>query len=89
MEDRVRKALEIAAEYGGDDGEHHKAYAVDQMVRALTGCPIVTKVAINARGNDYEYQGQGESDEYKEFVAKFEAGEDGPRTHEWDVGIPG
>ena len=30
------KALEIARRYGGIDGDHHKAWVIDQMVRALT-----------------------------------------------------
>lgn len=29
------KALEIAVRYGGIDGDHHKAWVIDQMVRAL------------------------------------------------------
>lgn len=35
MIDRVVKALEIARRYGGIDGGHHKAWVIDQMVRAL------------------------------------------------------
>ena len=27
-------------------------------------------------------------DRYNEWVKKFEDGEDGPQTYEWDVGIP-
>ena len=34
---RIRKALMLAACYGGIDGDHHKAWVIDQMVRALTG----------------------------------------------------
>jgi len=34
---RIIKALRIAMDYGTADGAHHKAYALDQMVRALTG----------------------------------------------------
>lgn len=30
-------ALEIASQYGGFEGEHHKAWVIDQMVRYLTG----------------------------------------------------
>jgi hypothetical protein len=33
----VEKALEIAFRFGSIDGSHHKAWAIDQMVRALTG----------------------------------------------------
>ncbi|TFG99677.1 hypothetical protein E4H12_01900 [Candidatus Thorarchaeota archaeon] len=34
---RMGEALEIAVKYGGIDGDHHKAWVIDQMVRALTG----------------------------------------------------
>lgn len=37
MEERVRKALDIAWQYSQIDGAHHKAWAIDQMVRALCG----------------------------------------------------
>jgi hypothetical protein len=33
---RMHAALEIARRYGGVDGDHHKAWVIDQMVRALT-----------------------------------------------------
>lgn len=32
----IDNALDIAAEYHGIDGGHHKDWLVDQMVRALT-----------------------------------------------------
>ena len=35
--ERISKALEIAFQYSQIDGEHHKAWAIDQMVRALLG----------------------------------------------------
>jgi hypothetical protein len=35
--DRIVKALGVAFRYGGTDGAHHKAWVIDQMVRALTG----------------------------------------------------
>lgn len=35
-EERIEEALEIAIRYGGISGEHHKAWVIDQMVRALT-----------------------------------------------------
>lgn len=34
---RVKDALEIARLYGSIDGEWHKDWVIDQMVRALTG----------------------------------------------------
>lgn len=35
--ERIEKAIEIAIEYGGIDGAHHKDWVIDQMVRALAG----------------------------------------------------
>lgn len=37
MEERIKKALDVAFRYSQIDGAHHKAWAIDQMVRALTG----------------------------------------------------
>lgn len=74
---RIRTALYYAgnATY---DGEHHKMWAVDQMVRALTGCQIVAKSAETADGRVYSYEGQGGSPEYEAFR------ESNP---DWDEGI--
>lgn len=36
-EQRIEDALDIARNYGGIDGAHHKTWVIDQMVRALTG----------------------------------------------------
>lgn len=41
--DRADRALEIADQYSQTDGDHHKAWVLDQMVRTLTG----TKAAYN------------------------------------------
>jgi hypothetical protein len=34
--EKIDAALEVAYRYGGTDGAHHKAWIIDQMVRALT-----------------------------------------------------
>lgn len=34
---RIVAALDLAYRYGGIDGDHHKMWVIDQMVRALTG----------------------------------------------------
>lgn len=34
---KIYSALEIAAAYGGADGEHHKNWVIDQMIRILAG----------------------------------------------------
>jgi hypothetical protein len=61
-EQRIADAL-IMATWGAVDGDHHKMWAIDQMVRALTGCPDY--------GNSF-----GESPEYLAWVAEYE-GDDG------------
>ena len=61
--ERIDEAITIAVKYGGIDGEHHKTWVIDQMVRALAG------------------------DRYETIVKDAKAGEDGPETYAWDVGI--
>jgi hypothetical protein len=34
---RSQEALKVAFRYSQIDGDHHRAWAIDQMVRALTG----------------------------------------------------
>jgi hypothetical protein len=86
IEDRVQHALQIAFSSGGYDGAHHKMHCIDQMVRALTGCPIVTKTP---RSGDYTYDGLGESEEYLAWVKKFNTGDDGEEdAYEWETGSP-
>jgi hypothetical protein len=60
---REEAAIDVAVRYGGIDGDHHKAWVIDQMVRILAGSA------------------------YGEVVARAKAGEDGPETYEWDMGI--
>jgi hypothetical protein len=85
--ERIEQALSIAVRYGGFDGEHHKAWAIDQMVRALTGCPTVERSAVDARGKPYTFETFGESAEYLELVREACDGEDGPDSYVWDRGI--
>ncbi len=73
----MTRALSIASQYGWVDGGHHKMWVIDQMVRALTGCPEVRDVGVDARGQPYERVRLGESDSYRDFIA--EGG--------WDEGI--
>lgn len=48
-EQKIEKALDIAFQYSQIDGAHHKAWSIDQMVRALTGDNY------NQWVKDYEY----------------------------------
>lgn len=36
-EDKITEAINVAYSYGQVDGSHHKAWVIDQMVRALLG----------------------------------------------------
>jgi heterodisulfide reductase subunit C len=36
-EEKIKKALDVIRQFGGIDGDHHKAWVLDQAVRALTG----------------------------------------------------
>ena len=79
--ERIEKALEFAKD-GAYDGSHHKMWAIDQMVRSLTGCPIVEKDGIDHKGRKYTFKGMGESQEYLDWIKNYENGEDGPNTYE-------
>ena len=37
VQECIEKAIDLAVQYGGIDGDHHKAWGIDQMVRALAG----------------------------------------------------
>jgi len=87
MKERIKKALEVAVEYGGIDGDHHKAWVIDQMVRELTGCPTVQEEGTDVHGKKYTYDALGESEEYQELVRTAREGEDGPETYDWETGI--
>jgi hypothetical protein len=81
---KIERALEYAGRYGQTDGDHHKMWVIDQMVRALLGCEIGGGCKLQS---GYESE-QGESEEYKAWVAEHCAGDDGPETYGWDDGIP-
>lgn len=50
--ERIEAALDVAVQYGGIDGEHHKEWVIDQMVRALTGDSYESFVANAKNGED-------------------------------------
>jgi hypothetical protein len=49
---RIVQALEIADRYGTTDGEWHKSWVIDQMVRALTGKDYDAWVVEHKAGNN-------------------------------------
>lgn len=77
-QERVMAALQIAVEYGQCDGTFHKAWAIDQMCRTLlANSDFTNSLSIFAP----------ESDAYKAFITDARAGDDGPETYDWDIGI--
>lgn len=68
---RIDEALRIASEHGLTDGAHHKQWVIDQMVRCLTGCPLVRD-----HEKDTPSLRLGESEEYQAFL----------NGEEWDEG---
>lgn len=86
LADRVEKALAILMTYSQIDGAHHKTWTLDQTVRALLACPLVTQTAKDAEGKSYSYETMGESAEYKKFIKDFSTDEEG-NEYSWDTGI--
>lgn len=71
------EALRCAMDYGTIDGGHHKMWVIDQMVRHLTHCPLITKEAIDCNGKKYTYITLGESKEYLDLIS----------NNDWESGI--
>jgi hypothetical protein len=82
LQERIERALDFAVRYGQIDGDHHKMWVIDQMVRALTGCPMVRRTENDCNGRRYTFDHQAEGEDY---VALTAPGED---EGEWDIGIP-
>jgi len=58
--ERIEQAIDLAVQYGGIDGAHHKSWVIDQMVRALAGEEYEALVANAKAGEDgpdtYEWE---------------------------------
>jgi hypothetical protein len=63
LEVRIAKAVNLIVRFGGNDGNHHKAWVIDQVARRLL------------------------DEDYDRVVKEACAGEDGPNTYAWEVGI--
>lgn len=49
---KIDAALEVASDCGGIDGDHHKMWVIDQMVRHLTGIDYDEWVTRQKAGED-------------------------------------
>lgn len=85
--DKITEALDLIADLGGVDGDHHKQWVLDQVVRILLDCPVERRSAKDYKGQAYEYDALGESEEYVAWVEAYCDGEDGPDTYSWDEGV--
>ena len=52
LRQRIHAAVALAVKYGGIDGDHHRAWTIDQMVRALTANQYADVVAEAKAGED-------------------------------------
>jgi hypothetical protein len=80
-------ALDLIGRYGGTDGEHHKSWVLDQVVRLLHGAPVrwsERRWEGGQREVDFEV---GTCAAYETWVRELRAGEDGPETYGYDEGI--
>jgi hypothetical protein len=84
---RIEKALSIAMQYSGVDDYQHKAWVIDQMVRALTGCPVVTGQMLDTNNKPCIYMYQSKNEEYLKFVTDAKRGEHGEDVYYWEEGI--
>lgn len=74
---RISRALKVAEICGQVEGDHHKAWVIDQMVRALCGCVK----------DDDDYNDSYKSNkEYMDWIENY-CYVDGEQEYEWDTGI--
>ena len=86
---RIAAALETADMYGNIDSGHHRKWAIDQMVRALCGCPRYPgEVDAETGVERVVHVGFQTNEEYAAFVAEYERNSLDPLDpYEWDLGI--
>jgi len=69
-------AMYFISRYGQIDGDHHKAWVLDQVARILNGTPVVVKEAhwVNEGNSHKEYRvwtAEEPSPEYKAWVTEM------------------
>ena len=52
LESRINEAIHLIVRYGGIDGDHHKAWVLDQVCRILTRDQYAQLVAWARNGED-------------------------------------
>lgn len=84
---RIERTLKLITKYGSTDIAEHKQWLLDQLVRTLTGCPVVETLELDARGKPYTYKKLGMNDTYLQWIKDYRSGGNGPETYDWDTGI--
>ena len=72
---RIDNALGFLSIWGQVEGDHHKAWVIDQVVRALCGCEW--------NFSDSFFQ----NEEYKDWVSGYCYDDNHVMEYEWDIGI--
>jgi len=90
-QEKIKEALSVIMSRGGVDGEHHKQWVLDQVVRVLTDCPVTVKTKILTSGVPFDYEVLGESKQYKAWLEEYRGAWDDENEEyefgEWDEGI--
>ena len=85
-------ALEFIAVHGGTDGDHHKAWVLDQAARILNGTPVELRLAQWADGQkEYRYDTGEPTAKYLAWVQDQKGSYDndiGEYEYGYDIGIP-
>lgn len=82
--DEKEWAVEWMSRYGQIDGGHHRLWVIDQVMRILSGTPVIVKLAKWENGKTEYRLSLGEpSVMYKAFVQDYEAGGE----YEWKTGV--
>jgi hypothetical protein len=84
-------AMEYIGRYGGIDGNHHKAWVLDQVARILKGSPIEVSLAKWSNGHEeYHFTTGKPSKEYKKWVKEMLGEKDketGEYEYDYDEGV--
>ena len=84
-------AMYYIGQYGGIEGDHHRAWVLDQVARILNGTPVTAREARwdNGEVNLRVITGEPSAGylAWSEEM-KGEVGQDGEHEYTYDVGIP-
>lgn len=74
--------------YGQYDGDHHKAWCLDQISRIVHDTPIIVKLAKWSSGHEeWRVSLDKPSENYLNWVKEMKDGEDGENTYSYEEGI--